>query len=138
MIRKIVNAYFPKNDWFEINMLLGDDWTSLYLKWNSLGNWVVLIFSGQKPCTRIISSILHSFSHFSRAINVIVSCIIKLRRKDSLCWSPRKRKTNYKASHFTKWSVSNDEFTCTVFSQLVWNLKLEIVFGAFTDNLLHL
>ena len=133
-MRKIVNAYFPKNDWFEINMLLGDDWTSLYLKSNSLGNWVGLIFSGQKPCTRIISSILHSFSHFSRAINVIASCIIKLRRKDSLYWSPRKRKTNYKTLTFTKWSVSNDEFTCTVFSQLVWNLKLEIVFGAFTDN----
>ena len=119
-------------------MLLGDDWTSLYLKWNSSGNWVVLIFSGQKPCTRIISSILHSFSHFSRAINVIVSCIIKLRRKILYIGARENVKQTTKASHFTKWSVSNDEFTCTVFSQLVWNLKLEIVFGAFTDNLLHL
>ena len=41
---------------------------------NPLGNWVILIFSGQKPCARIISSIMHSLSHFSRAINVI-SCM---------------------------------------------------------------
>ena len=46
---------------------------SYLLSWNPLGNWVILIFSGRKPCTRIISSILHSFSHFSRAINVL-SC----------------------------------------------------------------
>ena len=31
---------------------------------NPLGNWVILVFSGQKPCTRIISSTLLSFLHF--------------------------------------------------------------------------
>ena len=46
---------------------------SYLLSWNPLGNWVISIFSGRKPCTRIISSILHSFSHFLRAINVL-SC----------------------------------------------------------------
>ena len=30
----------------------------------------MLILSEQKPCTRIILNILHSFVHFSRAINV--------------------------------------------------------------------
>ena len=36
-----------------------------------LGNWVILIFSGQKPCCRIFSAILHSFLHFSKALDVI-------------------------------------------------------------------
>ena len=38
------------------------------LRQNPLGNWVILIFSGKKPCTRIIQRKLHSFLHFSRAI----------------------------------------------------------------------
>ena len=36
--------------------------------WNNLGNWVILVFSGPKVCTRIISVTLHPFSHFLRAI----------------------------------------------------------------------
>ena len=44
---------------------------SLQLRWNPPGNWVIFIFSGQKPCPRIIKSILHSFLHFSRAKDVI-------------------------------------------------------------------
>ena len=27
---------------------------SIYIRWNQSGNRVILIFSGQKPCTRII------------------------------------------------------------------------------------
>ena len=98
----LINRFKSFHDWYEINLLVGDNWTSLYLRWNPLGNWVVLIFSRQKPCTRIISSILHFFSHFSRAINVIISCIIKLRRRGSLYWSPRKRNTNFKSLTFYK------------------------------------
>ena len=41
------------------------------IRWNTLGNWVVLIFSGQKPCTRIISSILHSFLHLLPATKLM-------------------------------------------------------------------
>ena len=41
-----------------------------YLRWNASGNWVIIIFIGQKPCARIISIILHSCLHFSRAINL--------------------------------------------------------------------
>ena len=44
---------------------------TLQLRWNPRGNWVIFIFSGQKPCPRIIQSILHSFLHFSRAKDVI-------------------------------------------------------------------
>ena len=116
MIRKRVTFYFPKSgycfllinrfkrfhDWYEINLLLEDNWISLYLRWNPSGNWVVLIFSGQTPCTWIISSILLFFSHFSRAINVIISCIKELRRRGSLYWIPRKRKTNFKSLTFCK------------------------------------
>ena len=57
----LINRFKSFHDWYEINLLVGDNWTSLYLRWNPLGNWVVLIFSRQKPCTRIISSILHFF-----------------------------------------------------------------------------
>ena len=54
----------------------GSLWNYLYIspqsvRRNPLGNWVTLIFRGQKPCTRIISRILHSFLLFSRTINVI-------------------------------------------------------------------
>ena len=37
------------------------------LRQNPPRNWVILIFSGQKPCTRKILTISHSFLHFSRA-----------------------------------------------------------------------
>ena len=32
----------------------GDNWTKLNLRPNPSGKWVIVIFSGQKPCTRII------------------------------------------------------------------------------------
>ena len=41
------------------------------LRRNPSGNWVILIFSGQKSCTRITQRTLHSFLHFSRAQDVI-------------------------------------------------------------------
>ena len=41
------------------------------LRRNLLGNLLgILIFSGQKPCTRIIETISPSFSHFSRVIDI--------------------------------------------------------------------
>ena len=40
-------------------------------KQNPGGNWVISIFSGQKPCTRIMWRVLRSFSRFSRAKDVI-------------------------------------------------------------------
>ena len=41
------------------------------LRRNPPGHWVILIFSGQKFCTRVIYSILHSFLHVSRAKDLI-------------------------------------------------------------------
>ena len=119
MIGKIVNFYFPKkkgycfllinrfksfHDWYEINLLLGDDWTSLYLRWNPLGNCQMSSFNFPLSKTLYHNNLKHIafFSHFSRAINVVISCIIKLRRRGSLYWNPRKRKTNFKSLTFYK------------------------------------
>ena len=41
------------------------------LRRNPPGNWVILIFSRKKSCTKIIYSILHFFKYFSRAIDVL-------------------------------------------------------------------
>ena len=41
------------------------------VKTESIKKLTNLIFSGEKPCTRIIQNILHSFIHFSRAKDVI-------------------------------------------------------------------
>ena len=38
--------------------------TNSYLRWNPLGNWVIIIFIGQKPCVRIISIIAFLFTLF--------------------------------------------------------------------------
>ena len=47
---------------------------------NPPGNSVILIFSGQKPCTRIIERILHSYLRFSRAQDVISHLSQHLRK----------------------------------------------------------
>ena len=95
-----------------VRIVIKVEWLWNPLRWNPLGNWVILIFSGQKPCTRITSSILHSFSHFSRAINFI-SCMKYLQRKSFYC-SPRKQTS--KASKYTNWNLMRDDITFVVFS----------------------
>ena len=45
----------------------GPKW-EVSVRTEQFGKWVILIFRGQKLCTRIISSIWHSFLPFSRAI----------------------------------------------------------------------
>ena len=87
-----------------INLLLGDNWTSLYLRWNPLGNCQMSSFNFPLSKTLYHNNLKHIafFSYFSRAINVVISCIIKLRRRGSLYWSPRKRKTNFKSLTFYK------------------------------------
>ena len=141
MIRKIVNSYFPKKGYYfllinrfksfhEINLLLGDNWTSLYLRWNPLGNFQMSSFNFQltkTACTRIISSIFHFFSHFSRAINVIISCIIKLRRRGSLYWSPRKRKTNFKS--FTFYKMRCLQWQIYLYCVFSITMKLKFIFS---------
>ena len=49
---------------------------------------VIVIFSGQKPYTRILSIILHSFLHFSRAINVISYMKYSETAKKRFLWEP--------------------------------------------------
>ena len=36
--------------------ILGKQLKLWELRWNPPGNWIILIFSGQKPCTRIIKA----------------------------------------------------------------------------------
>ena len=78
-------------------------------------------FSGQKPCTRIISSTMHPFLHFLRAINEI-SYMKQHQRKG--CYGRPTRQTS-KSLNFTKLNLTHDDFT--VFTQFLGNLK----FGKF-------
>ena len=43
-----------------------------FLRRNPSGNWVILIFSGQKPCARIIKTISHTFFHIYIYNNAVV------------------------------------------------------------------
>jgi len=47
------------------------------LRWNLIGNKAISIFSGQKPCTRIILSILQSFLHFLKSKDIILNICLK-------------------------------------------------------------
>ena len=77
---------------------------------NPFGNWVILIFRGQQPCTRRISSTLHTFLHFSRAKNVI--SYMKQHQRNGFYGSLRKQTSKFhKVNEFT------------VFSQFLGNLK---------------
>ena len=54
---------------------------------------LIAIFNGQKPCTRIIYGILHSFLHFSRAKDVI----------SHLLWEPEKMNVKFhKITSYTR------------------------------------
>ena len=64
------------------------------LRRNPPGNWVILIFSGQKPCNRIIYRILHSFLQFWGAKDVFCHLITPKKISHG---SPRKC-----MSHFTR------------------------------------
>ena len=68
-------------------------------------NWAILIFSGQKSCTRIIYSILHSsFLPFLKAIDV-------------LRWKPEKIKIKF--HKMTSWLCMNFFRILPVFSQFL-------------------
>ena len=76
------------------------------LRRNPPWNWVILIFIGQKSCTRIIKNILHSFCTFFKTFNT----------KENE--TPRKWMSN-----FTKLHLSHEIFRgLPAFSQFLWNL----------------
>ena len=79
----------------------------------------MLIFSG--PCTRIISSILHSFLHFLRAINVISYMKYSVTAKKRFLWELKK--TNFKSFKFHKMkSYAWWFYPCFLNSCEIWNL----------------
>ena len=68
------------------------------LRRHPLGHSVILIFSGQKSCTTIIWSILHSFLHFSRAKDVINHP----EHQKNFSWEPEKMNVKfYKITSYT-------------------------------------
>ena len=79
---------------------------------------IILIFSGQNPCTRIISNILHSFLDFSRALKKIL-----------VLWNNSKEKVRMGAGEnkLQMLQISLNEILCMmilpVFSQFPGNLK---------------
>ena len=54
---------------YSISAVLDD--SIILLRWNPSGNWVILAFRGEKPCTRILKNRLLSSVDFSRAIDVM-------------------------------------------------------------------
>ena len=94
-------------------LILGDSITSKWnqaLRWNPLGNWVILIFSGQKPCTQ------KNFKHIASFLTLFkgYSC------NKFFSYGSLKQKTS-KASNFTTWNFMHDDFTCAF--SILWNLK---------------
>ena len=69
----------------------------LILRWDPLGNWAISTFSGQNPCTRVISSILHSFLRLSNKLYEITP-------KERFLWEPEK-------IYFKSFQFTHDYFT---------------------------
>ena len=113
--------------WVKITQGKHENWIYKFsLRRIPLGNWVILMFSGRKPFTRIISIILRSFLHFSRAMNVITK----------VKWN------NSKSFKFHNESLRIT--TLPAFSQFLWNLKFifsgshkNLFSGVIPYNLLH-
>ena len=114
------------------------------LRRNALGNGVIFIFSGQKPCTRI-----HNFKHiaffFTSFEGYKFNKLYEITPKKVLIHCKSLRKQTSKAS------ISQDEILCmtilTVFPQFLWNLificsgslkKLSWMLLQITDKLLLL
>ena len=57
---------------------------------NTLGNWVILIFSGQKACTRIFKPHRFVFLHFSRPKDVISYLWCYYHQRQFLMGAPEK------------------------------------------------
>ena len=103
------------------------------LRRNPPENWVILIFSGQLPCTRIMKGTLYSFLHFSRAKKVVICN----NTKENLLWEPKKMKVKFYKITSCTWNFQNFTFVFTIlvkcdipFLRLPW----EIVFGVITDD----
>ena len=86
------------------------------LKRNPLGNWAVLFFSGQKPCTRITSSISIIAPFFTLFEGYRSNKLYEITPTKRLLWELEK--TNFKSFKFHKMKSYAWRFT-RVFSMLV-------------------
>ena len=94
----------------------------IILRWNPSGHWVILIFSGQKSCTKIILSIFHSFFLFSRAKDVTNH--LYNNTEENFSWKPRKM--NFKFHRITLYTWNFSEFylcnhnSCEIWHSFSW------------------
>ena len=94
----------------------------IILKWK-LGNWVILFFSGQKPCFRIISSILHPFLTLFEGYKSYK--LYEITPKKRFSWEPEKR--NFKSFKFHKMkSYAWQFFLSFLKSCEIWNLFFRV------------
>ena len=70
-------------------------------------NWVILMFSGQKPCTIISEIILHSFYIFQGLKMWLVFC---KNTKENFWWEPEKKNDKFHKITSYTWNFQN--FTC--------------------------
>ena len=89
------------------------------LKRNPLENWVILFFSGQKPCTRITSSIFIIAPFFTLFKGYKSNKLYETTPTKRFLWELEKTS---KASNFTKWNLTYADLL--VFAQFLWDLKI--------------
>ena len=115
-------------------LILGDSITSKWnqtLRWNPLGNWVILIFNGQKPSTR--KNFTHIASFFTLYKGYSCNKLYEITLKKRFLWEPEK-KNHFKSFKFHNMDFMHDDFTC-IFS-ILWNLKF--IFSGSHKKLLSL
>ena len=106
---------FVKLDMYEMKTWLLVHLDVIILKWK-LENWVILFFSGQKPCFRIISSILHPFLTLFEGYK-----LYEITPNKRFLWEPEK--TNFKSFKFHKMkSYAWWFYLCFLNSCEIWNL----------------
>ena len=109
---------FVKLDMYEMKTWLLVHLDVIILKWK-LGNWVILFFSGQKPCFRIISSILHPFLTLFEGYKSYK--LYEITPNKRFFWEPEK--TNFKSFKFHKMkSYAWWFYLCFLNSCEIWNL----------------
>ena len=105
---------------------------------NRLGNWVILIFSGQKPCTTILppcKTITELFVTFLKGYRRnLVNCD---NTQKNFLWEPEKINVRFHKMTTCTWNFLNFIWRD---SQSLWNLLFlglplnSLLFGVITDN----
>ena len=103
---------------------------------NTLGNWVILIFSGQKACTRIFKPHRFVFLHFSRPIDVISYLWCYYNQRQFLMGAPEKIHFKFHQN----WENTQVKLPCIRFHFVKFvfsGSKKNLFFVVIPYNLLH-